>query len=160
MNEPQTSQPQQQPRRISLFDSDGLPWTAHLSLGWILAVFTVTGGMAGIPIGIYLGLWIRAKTQSALALLIYILLAGACATLFLPDSLITPHRADAVGLAVVVLWFAGALIGRQQIVRYYTQREGFKFRLTTALTLLFGVWYLNYRIRPEFPNDSWAGPLV
>jgi hypothetical protein len=120
----------------------------------------VTGGIAAIPIGICLGLWIRAKTHSTLALLIYVLLAGACAMLFLPDSLITPDRADAIVLAIVSLWFVGALIGRQQIVRYYSQREGSEFCMSMAFTLLFGVWYLNYRIRPEFPNDLQAGPLA
>jgi hypothetical protein len=139
--------------RISLFDSNGLPWTAHLSLGWIIWAFALTGGTAAIPIGLYLGIWIRTKTQSSLVLTIYFLLTGACGALFLPGSAMTPQLADAVGLAAVTLWFAGALIGRQQIARYYEQREGSEFRLSMALTLLFGVWYLNYRIRPEFPNN-------
>jgi hypothetical protein len=123
MNDTRIPQPKQ-PRRVSLFDSYGLPWTAHLSLGWILFLFVVTGGMAAIPIGLCLGVWIKAKTQSALALSIYVLLTVACAVLFLPDSIITQQWADAVGLAVVALWFAGALIGRYQIVRYYAAHEG------------------------------------
>ena len=160
MSETRTPQLQQQPRSVSLFDSYGMPWTAHLSMGWIFFVFTVTGGMAAIPIALYLGLWIRAKTQSALALLDYVLLAVACTILFLPDSIMTPQRVDAAALAAVVSWFAGALIGPHQIARYYTQREGSKFGLSLGFTLLFGVWYLNYRLRPEFPHDQQPGPLV
>jgi uncharacterized membrane protein len=160
MSETRTSQLQQQLRRVSLFDSYGLPWTAHLSMGWILFLFAVTGGMAAIPIGLCLGLWLRAKTKSALVLLIYVLLAVACAILFLPNSVMTQRWADAFGLVVVVLWFAGALIGRHRIARYFTQREGAEFRLSLTFTLLFGVWYLNYRIRPEFPPDLQGGHIV
>ena len=160
MSEPRTIQREQQPRRISLFDSSGLPWTAHLSLGWIIVVFAITGGLAAIPIGLCLGAWIRAKTRSALVLGIYLLLSGTCALPFLPDSIMPQKWADAVGLCAVVLWFAGALIGRYQIARYYTQREGSEFRLSVAFTLLFGVWYLNYRIRPEFLEPPETSPVV
>jgi hypothetical protein len=60
----------------------------------------------------------------------------------------------------VVLWFAGALIGRYQIARYYAAHEGSNLYLSLAFTLLFGVWYLNYRFRPEFPNEARVGPGV
>jgi hypothetical protein len=162
MSEPQPSQPHQQLQRISLFDSGGLPWTAHLSLGWLFFLFMVTGGMAAIPISLCVGAWIRVKTRSALALLIYGLLAGmllasACAGIFLPGPMNprwTGAATDAVSVAAIALWFAGALLTRHQITRYYSQREGSEFRLSLALTLLLGVWYLNYRIRPEFPTDA------
>ena len=147
-------------RRISLFDSDGLPWTAHLSMAWLIWIFVLTGGLASVPIGICIGIWIRVKTRSMLALLIYVLLAGACAATFLPGSVMTPRWTDAVGFGVVILWFAGALIGRHQIARYYAEREGSDFRLSLAFTLLFGVWYLNYRIRPEFRADVRIRPMV
>ncbi len=160
MNDTRIRQPKQEPWRVSLFDSYGLPWTAHLSLGWILFLFVVTGGMAAIPIGLCLGVWIKAKTKSALVLSIYALLTVACAVLFLPDSIITQRWADAVGLAVVVLWFAGAFIGRYQIARYYAAHEGSNLYLSLAFTLLFGVWYLNYRIRPEFPHEARVGTEV
>jgi len=141
-------------RRISWFDSDGLPWTAHLTMAWLVWVFFLTGGLAAIPIGLCVGGWIRAKTRSPLVLLTYILLTGACAALFILDLTINQPWLDAVGTAAVVLWFAGALIARHQIARYYTQREGSEFPLSLAFTLLFGVWYLNYRIRPEFPQKE------
>jgi hypothetical protein len=159
MSETQIPQLPQQLRRISLFDSYGLPWTARLSVGWILFVATVTGGMAAIPIGLYLGAWIRAKTRSALALLIYVLLTGTCAVLFPLDPKINPQLTDAASFALAALWFAGAVIARHQIARYYTQREGSEFRLSLAFTLLFGVWYLNYRIRPESSQHQ-VGPSV
>ena len=152
MSETKKYQLQDQLRRVSLFDSYGMPWTTRLTIGWLLVVFWVTGGMAAVPIGLYLGLWIRTKIKSALVLLIYALLAGACALLFLPE--VNQRWADAIGLAAVVLWFAGALVGRHQIARYYTQRAGSQFRLSLAFTLLFGVWYLNYQMRPEFPRDD------
>ena len=106
MNETRISQLQR--RRVSLFDSDGLPWTAHLSLAWLIWIFFLTGGLAAIPIELYIGIWIRAKTRSMIVLLIYVLLAMACGAAFLPDSVMTPQWADVVGLGVVVLWFAGA----------------------------------------------------
>jgi hypothetical protein len=154
MSESRISRLEPQSRRISLFDSNGLPWTAHLSLGWILWVFALTGGMAAIPIGLWLGAWIRTKTRSALVFIIFALLTVSCAALFLPDSVIKQQWADAIGAAAVILWFTGALIGRYQIARYYEEREGSEFRLSVGFTLLFGVWYLNYRIRSEFPPDT------
>ena len=153
MSETPISQLRQQRRGISLFDSSGLPWTTHLSLGWIMFIFAVTGGLAAIPIGLCLGAWVKAKTRSPLVLLIFVLLAGACAALFLLDPMMNQRWSNAVGLSTVVLWFAGALIARHQIAHYYAQREGSEFRLSLAFTLLFGVWYLNYRIRPELPAD-------
>lgn len=146
-----TPTPQLEHQRISLFDSSGLPWTAHLSLGWMIFLFSVTGGLAAIPIGVCLGAWLNTKTRSPLVLLIFTLLTSVCTAAFYPT--ITERWSDAVGLAIVALWFAGALIARHQIARYYAQREGLTFPLRLSLTLLFGVWYLNYRIRPEFPAD-------
>jgi hypothetical protein len=145
----ETPIPQPRRQRISLYDSSGLPWTAHLSLYSIILVFSVTGGLAAIPIGLCLGAWIRTKTRSPLVLLIFLFLAGVCAASFYPTT--NQRWLDTVGLAIVVLWFAGALIARRQIARYYVQHEGSTFPLSLAFTLLFGVWYLNYRLRPEFP---------
>lgn len=147
MSETQTSQLLR--RRISLFDPDGLPWTAHLSMGWLVWLFALTGGLAALPIGLYIGIWIRTKTRSAMVLLDYVLLAGACIIPLLPDSTLPPRWSDPAALTIVVLWFAGALIARQQINRHYLRREGSELNLSLAYTLLLGVWYLNYRIRPE-----------
>jgi hypothetical protein len=146
-------------RRISLFDSNGLPWTAQLSLGWMVFLFIVTGGMVVIPIGLSLGVWIRTKTGSALVLLTYVILAGAFPVLSLVDPTKDQPWSDAVGVATLVLWFAGPFIARHQIARYYAQREGSEFPLSLAFTLLFGVCYLNYRMRPEFPANVNVRPL-
>ena len=54
----------------------------------------------------------------------------------------------------MVFWLAGALIGRNLVIRHYAFQEEAKFRLSLLLTLLFGVWYLNYQIRPEFPRRT------
>ena len=43
-------------RRISLFDSDGLPWTARLSMAWLIWTFVLTGGLTAIPIGLFIGI--------------------------------------------------------------------------------------------------------
>jgi len=153
MSETQISRP-----RISLFDSDGLPWTARLSMAWLVWIFALTGGLAAIPIGLYIGIWIRAKTRSTIVLIVYALLAGACILAFVPDSILPPRWSDPTALAILLLWFAGALIGRRQISRYYLQREGAEFDLSLAYTLLFGAWYLNYRIRPEYSHGLRTKP--
>jgi hypothetical protein len=159
MSDARISQLQHQLRRISLFDSNGLPWTAHLSLGWTLFLFFVTGGLAAIPIGLSLGGWIRAKTGSVLVLIIYVYLAGALPALSFVDPTKNQPWSDAVGSATLVFWFAGPLIARHRIARYYVQREGSEFPLSLAFTLLFGVCYLNYRMRPEFPANVNVRPL-
>jgi uncharacterized membrane protein len=125
----------------------------------MLFLFIVTGGLAAIPIGLSLGAWIRAKAGSVLVFIIYVFLAGALPVLSLVDPTKNQPWSDAVGFATLVLWFAGPFIARHQIARYYVQREGSEFPLSLAFTLLFGVCYLNYRMRPEFPAEVNVRPL-
>ena len=151
MNSPR--QIDEPPLQLRLFDSDGLPWTAHLSLGWILFLVLVTGGLAVIPVALYLGVWLRVKTGSILVLARYALFTTSLTVLFLSDSMNGLAFADSAALLTIALWFAGALIRRKQISRLYSRREGSDFSLNLLPTLLFGAWYLNYRIRPEFPRS-------
>lgn len=155
MDDLPTSQPKQPAEPFSLFDSYGLPWTAHLSLGWIVFLILFTGGLAAIPVGLCLGLWIRSKTRSVAVLVVYGLLAASTAVLFTVDP--TWALSTGAGLLSMMLWYAGALIARSQITRYYVTIEQSEFHLSLPFTLLFGVWYVNYRIRAEFPHRTQSG---
>ena len=97
---------------IPLFDSDGMPWTAHLSLGWIIFLICMTGGLLAVPIGIYLGLWLKMKGRSASVLIIYTLIACSIAVLFLPEARIPATLIDGVSLLAIGLWFFGAFVTR------------------------------------------------
>jgi hypothetical protein len=158
MNGAGVSQPtepgQERQPQIPLFDPDGLPWTAHLSLGWIIFLCCITGCLVAVPIGVYLGLWLMRKGYRASVLAIYSLAACSCVLLFLPDSLFPPRLTDAVTLCLTVLWFVGAFMARWQIQQHYTRREGSEFHLSLPLTALLTVFYLNYRIRAEFPTQT------
>jgi len=145
---------QERPPQIPLFDADGLPWTARLSLGWIIFLCCITGCLIAVPIGVYLGLWLMRKGYTASVLAIYSLVAFSCVILLLPDSLFPPTLTDAVALSATVLWFVAAFLARQQIQQHYTRREGSEFHLSLPLTAFFTVFYLNYRIRAEFPTQS------
>jgi hypothetical protein len=136
---------------IPLFDSDDLPWTSHLSLGWIIFITCITGFLLVIPMGVYLGFWLKTKGRSVSVLVVYTLVACFCAILFLPDSILPAMLTDAVSLLATVLWFVGAFLAWQQVKRHYAEREGSEFHLSLLLTFLFSIWYINYRIRPEFP---------
>jgi hypothetical protein len=138
----------------ALFDSDGLPWTAHLSLGWIIFLIFMTGGLLAVPIGIYLGLWLKTKGHSALVLAIYSLVACSVVILFLPENQIPSALTDGVSLFAIGLWFVGAFVTRHQVQRHYAECEGSEFHLSLLLTALLSIWYINYRIRPEFPAHS------
>jgi hypothetical protein len=146
---------QERPPQIPLFDPDGLPWTARLSLGWIIFLCFITGCLVAVPIGVYLGLWLMRRGCTASVLVIYSVVACSCgALLLLPDSLFSPNVMDAVALSVTVLWFVGAFLARQQIQQLYKRREGSEFHLSLPLTAFFTVLYLNYRIRAEFPTQT------
>jgi hypothetical protein len=139
--------------QLHLFDTDGLPWSAHLSVGWILFVVLVTGGLEVIPVALYLGVWLRAKTGSLIVLVLYALFTASMAVLFFSGSMNGLALVDIAALLALVLWLSGALIARNQISRHYARCEGCHFSLNLPLTLLFGPWYLNYRLRPEFPRS-------
>jgi hypothetical protein len=135
-----------------LFTPDGLPWTTRLDLGWNIILFSATGGLFGIPLGIYLGLWLKAKGRSGSVLVAYLLVACFCAVMFLPDKVVPYQWCEAAAVLAVISWFAAAFLGRREILNYYAQRESSLFRLTFLSTVLFGVWYLNYELRPVFPS--------
>ena len=152
---PQSNEARYEPKpRIHLFDRDGLPWTSRLSLGWMIALFCATGGMLAVPMGVYLGLWLKAKGRSWLVLVAYTLFASSFAILLLADSL--SAWIDTVSLLMVVCWFLGAFLARHEIMQYYAEREGSALDLSLLLTALLGVWYLNYRLRPVFPSRALA----
>ena len=140
--------------RTHLFDPDGLPWTSRLSLGWVIVLFCATGGLLAVPMGVYLGLWLKAKGRSWFVFVAYTLFACSCVTLLL-TNLPTAWK-DAVGTLMAVCWFLGAFLARREIMRYYAGREGSALNLSLLLTALFGVWYLNYRLRPAFPSRALA----
>jgi hypothetical protein len=87
-------------------------------------------------------------------LVIYTLVACSIAILFLPEAQIPAALIDGVSLFAIGLWFVGAFVMRQQVRRHYAEREGSEFHLSLLLTALLSVWYINYRIRPEFPAHS------
>lgn len=82
----------------------------------------------------------------------YLLLTCFCAILFLPDDLVPYKWGEVAAMLAVVTWFAGGFLARHEILKYYAQRESSVFRLTLYATALFGVWYLNYELRPVFPS--------
>jgi hypothetical protein len=140
---------------IGLFDADGLPWTSRLSWGWLLFLSLVTGFVVAILMGIYLGIWIRSKGRSVMPLCVYFTIAAMYAALFLPAPLVpTQGMTDTVIILGVVLWFVGAYMLRNQVMQYYSDREGTSFRISPGLTALLSVWYINGCLRPDFPADK------
>lgn len=156
MVNPQTHLPERQAMKIRLFDSYGMPWTSHLSLGWLAVLTLATGGLADIFIALFIGVWLRARTGSVIVLATYILCTASCAILCLPIPTSDAEFSNAAGLVCIASWFAGALIARYQIGKHYARREGADFPLSLPLTLLFGPLYLNYQLRPEFPDKMSA----
>jgi hypothetical protein len=62
---------QERSLRIPLFDPDGPPWTARLSLGWIIFLCCITNCLVAVPIGVYLGLWLMRKGYTTSVLAVY-----------------------------------------------------------------------------------------
>jgi len=102
-------------------------------------------------IGLYLALWLRRKTHSALAVEIYSVIGLAYLVVFLP---LPRMFEDWIVSAFLALWIAGAFIVRYRIIRYYSQREGIPFRINPLLTAFFSVWYISGCLRADFPLDG------
>jgi len=134
---------------FSLFDSDCLPWTRHLDLGWIYLLVCLSGNLLAVPLGLYLGLWIRTKRRGWSAFLIFLLIAGCILALgFEKSGRITIFT----GTTLVILWLLGSFTLRYEVREIYREAEGEKLELSILYTALFSVWYLNYRLRPMRPG--------
>jgi hypothetical protein len=146
--------------RLTLFDSDGLPWTSRLDWGWLLLLFLVTGPVFPILLGIYLGLWLKTKHQSSASLLIYL----AVPLLSIADWILdlfahSASLAEACGFAALILWIVGAFVLRHQVSGYFTDLEGEKFPLDLLKTFVFSVFYIGGCIRADFPlNEAGKAP--
>lgn len=139
----------EQRKKSLFFDSDRLPWSRHLSLWWICLLVCASGNLLALPLGIYLGLWLRERHRSAVALVIFAAIGCCVLALCLEE----PGRlADFTISAMVALWFLGAFLLRHEVMAVYQEAEGRKFDLSIPYTALFSVWYINYRLRPEWPH--------
>jgi hypothetical protein len=139
--------------RLRLFDAYGLPWTSSLEWYWLYLLTALTGLGFAFALGIYLGLWLISKGRGTGALTLYLATTVVVVALcFIPAHAGT---AEYVGAAVaVILWFTAAYVLRRDVIRYYTSREGTPFRINPALAALFPVWYINGRLRADFPLDA------
>ena len=137
--------------RTHLFDSYGVPWTARLSLGWSMLAAVLSGLLLGPPIGLYLGIWLVARRRAPATLLIYLALLACLFGWYIPA---VPHRlATIVGCAAgaMALWFIGAFTLRYQVMKLYWEVDRTDLHLSYLRTALFGVWYVNYQLRPMWP---------
>jgi hypothetical protein len=137
--------------QFALFDSDGLPWTSRIGWGWLILLSLITGFLVAVLLGIYLGVWLRSKRQSALVLSIYVALTILYVAFLLLPSSRFPTISDVLASMALLLWFAGAFILRHRVIRRYTEREGIQFRINPILALFFSVWYINGCLRADFP---------
>ena len=122
--------------RFRLFDSYGLPWTSRLSWYWLYLLTVFTGFGFALLLGIYLGLWLRSKGKGISVLLVSLALTVLCVSLFfLPDQ---PHHAESIFFnTALILWFAAAYLSRQQVISYYSEREGSPFKINPILAGFF-----------------------
>ena len=149
--------------RLTLFDSDGLPWTSRLGWGWLLLLFLITGPVFPMLLGIYLGLWLKTKHQSSASLLIYLAVPLLSVADWIFDFFArSAALADACGFTALLLWIAGAFVVRNQVCSYFTHREGEKFLLDPLKTFVFSVFYIGSCLRADFPlnEEGKAAPGV
>ena len=136
---------------MGVFDSYGVPWTSRLSLGWTILVVLLTGPLLGPLLGLYLGIWLVAKRRAPSTLLVYLALLASPFAGYIPG---VPHGLRAIAACAalaVVLWFIGAFILRYQVMRLYCEVDETDLSLSHLYTALFGVWYVNYQLRPMWP---------
>jgi hypothetical protein len=90
------------------------------------------------------------KCGSVIPLYLYI----AIAVCLLPQHflLISTHLGDFISLPVICFWVTASLLPRAGIIRRYLEYEGrSEKKFSLLLTIIFSVFYLNYRLRPDFP---------
>lgn len=143
---------------VTLFDEDGLPWTSRLGWSWQAWLAMLFFNVLGLPIGIYLGLWIGSKNQSSFVLQLYVIGTLLFSINFLPDHLTAQWPSSSLMLVAaidVAIWFGAPFILRRQVIRYYESREGFAFPISPIRTFFFATWYINGLLRADFPlNES------
>ncbi len=141
--------------QITLFDSDGLPWSSRLAWGWLLLFFSIIGFVLAPVIGMYLGLWLRTKGRPAQVFIMYLAISGLF--IFLVSSSegsLTALIAGMLALCLLLLWIVAAFTLRCQTMEYYSSREATSFRLNPVMTALFGPWYVGGHLRADFPLNN------
>lgn len=141
---------------LSLFDSDGLPWCSRLVWGWLFILSAITGFFGAILLGVYLGLWLKTKRRSLVALYAYLVLAILYIAGFVPLPRFVPHATVETVIAIVALatWLGAAYVVRYEVMRYYSVREKASFRISPVLTGLLSVWYISGLLHADFPLDE------
>ena len=139
--------------RFRLFDSYGLPWTSRLSWYWLYLITVFTSFGFALLLGIYLGLWLRSKGKGISVLLLSITMTALFVLLlFLPSQL---HHAESIVFnTIVLLWFAAEYLSRQQVISYYSEREGLPFKINPILAGILSVWYISCCLRADFPLNE------
>ena len=138
---------------FSLEDKDGRPWTASAPLGWIVLITALSFGAGALILGLYLSLWIWSKGRSGLPLYGYLLLAGSMLLGEALDHLGLGARSfdqlsTLASILVLIIWIASTYYLRNQIQRYYREKEGWEIEIGPFFTLLFSTIYINYCIGP------------
>jgi len=157
LKEPKTPDRLQPELKFSLFDSDGLPWCSRLDWGWLFILSAITSFFGAILLGIYVGLWLKSKGRSSVALYAYLVLSALFVMAFLPLPTAVPFVAfgekfgSLMGLAI---WVGAGYIVRSEVIRYYSEREGVRFHISPLLTGFLSVWYISGLLRADFPLDQ------
>jgi len=137
--------------RARVVDSYGVPWSARLSLGGTIVVALLTWPIAGPLLGLYLGIWLVAKRRAPWTLLAFLALLASLFAWYIPG---VPHELTTVlacCAAAPALWFIGAFTLRHQVMKLYREVDRTDLTLSYLFTALFGVWYVNYQLRPMWP---------
>jgi hypothetical protein len=134
---------------MTLEDSEGHPWTANVSIGWIIMLVAFSFGTALVALSLYLALWIRTKGRSILPLAgFFIVVVALLATRFLPQIHTHPTLDDRLTLATYLVWLASTFGLRYEITQHYRKTEGWDILIGPWFTYFFSAIYINYCINP------------
>jgi NhaP-type Na+/H+ or K+/H+ antiporter len=149
-----------------IFDERDLPWTIRLGLGWTIILALTSVGLLFMPLGIYLGYWVRTRRGHSAALWCYLIFTVICIlSLLVPNELprnipplataILTVVATVIGVGGLALLVAAPLVLRGEIRSIYRRSWGMELPINRLLTVLFSSLYLNYSL-PDLPVPPFA----
>jgi len=123
----------------------GVPAIARIPWEWTLALSGFTGGLLLLAMPLYISWWVHDRRKTGFAVYAYGALTLVLLTAWIPNTSLPKGMPwDAIGAAVILLWWASAFVLRRELMLYYASPEGGVLEVSPWLTGLFSVYYLNY----------------
>ena len=131
-------------------NGEELPWISRVPWQWTVVISLVTGGLYALFIGLYLSIWVRAKSNAGVAALTYLTISLLGILGFLSERWPSiPMPLEAISSVGTSLWIIAGFLLRRELRIYFRRPDGSMPEMSLLWTALFSVFYLNYCVWAE-----------